>query len=389
MALALAVVVPLTSVACVSQAAQSVRGFELAEIRDSLAELPGVDTEARAADGTPLLAVDTLSDQEPAGIALSVPVHDTLSIKQVQGLFTSVIAAVDHEELSDELTLVRRGGTPSESTMGALLFPTERAYETVRHWWELSAQAGVSVMVRPKAEEAALLVDATDLPDHASEAVPSIDRLGSLLASPPPEHVLPEFEVWTVRDLGPEISLTARATHLVDQEIWDGLTAPALDGLVESIKFNDRSEFYRGRLMAGEDSADDRTMPDISEDTPPVATLSLADRSSPLLEPGAVRALHAVPGLRYLRLPLDADRELAIGYTIDLEMCSAEVSEARLRPGSEPEEAQPQATPATLTRSGSHTSTTTTPTTLRGAPSGVSDEANEAAWALWRLLGCD
>ena len=391
-ALSLVLVVPLATSACVTQVAQAVFGFETRQIRNSLAELPGVDTEARAADGTRLFAVTTRSDRWPM-LDVSVPVHDTLTETQFLEIFTSASAAIRAEDVAGEITFVRRSGSPSESSIRELLLSSDRIHEHLRYWWEASSQADVRVLSDIPMTDADLWVDASGLPDHASGAVPGIDRLKDLLDNPPPEHFSPEREVWTVRDRGPEVSLTARAAHLLDQQIWDGLTVPALNGLVESIKINDRSAFYRGHLMASERGVDHRIPSEAGEDSPPVATLHLADRSSPLLEPDAVRALHAVSGLRYLRLPLDIDSDFEWGYTIDLEMCSAEVSEQRLDEetggADNSEGTQSHSAPATLTRQDKRPSTTTTPTTHRPAPRGASDEANEAAWALWRLLGCE
>lgn len=391
-ALGLALVVPLTTSACVSQVAQAVFGFETRQIRNSLAELPGVDTEARAADGTRLFTVSTSSDYGPNRLDVSVPVHDTLTETQFLEIFTFATAAIRAEDLTGEITFVRRSGSPSESSIREFLLSTDQTYDQLRYWWELSAQAGVRVLMDIPMTDADVWVDASGLPDYASEAVPGIDRLRSMLDTPPPEPFSPEWEVWTVRDRGPEISLTARATHLLDQQIWDGLTAPALSGLVESIKINDRS-FYLDHLLTGERSAGHRILTPVGEDRPSVATLSLSDRSSPLLEPDAVRALQAVSGLRYLRLPLNDGPDFTRGYMIDLEMCSAEVSEQRLAAetgaAEDAEGSQSHSAPATLTRQDTRPSTTTTPTTHRPAPLGASDEATEVAWALWWILGCD
>lgn len=367
--------------------ATAVRGYDAHAILDTLAANPGVDTEARSVDGARIFAVNAYSDRKPTLLDLFVPVHDTLSDTEVLGIVDTAYAAIRAQDVMGQIILLRRGGTASESVIREILVPTDRTYDQLRWWWDLSSQDGVSIRMDERATDVDLLLDATDLPDRSPEAIPGIDRLRNLLDTAPPESSTSEYDVWTVRDRGPEITLTGRAAHLLDQATWDGLTGPALDGLVESIQINDRQNFYHGRLMASARGTDDR-LPGDGDESPSVVWLTLTDRTSPLLEAEAVRTLHATPGLRYLRLPLDTHDEYDPGYTIDLRRCSPEVSEERLRATLEPEDGAAPAAPATLARSDSRT-TTTEPSTLRRPPPGVSDEANEAAWEFWRLLGCD
>lgn len=398
-ALALLLVLPLAASGCALTALstaeraadKTVAELYLAEIRSTLTRSPGVDSRAVHRDGSPIFDIRHSQVPERSGIALTVPVKDDLPADSVLEILAAANEA-KHEARGNMITFVRRGGTGAESTVREPLYDTEATRNSIRHWWTMSTPPGVSVDQDAYRVGSALVVDATSIPDSSPHAVPAIDRLRNLLVDPPAEPTTSGYEQWTVRDRGPAITITARAGHLLDQDLWDGLTVPALDGLVESIDINSRDSGRMGETMTADRSHVLRDLPARGEETPASATVTLDNSESPLFSPEVIRALNAVPGLRYLQLKIDFRNPGDIGYTIDLARCSGETAEYRLAeadgtlPASAPAPASTSTSTSTATLSRPPSTTRTHP---RSAPGDATTEAMNTAWEFWDQLGCE
>lgn len=359
-----------------------------AEVLPNVATTPGIELGATYSDGTPVLTVGTGSTVTPALTEVTVPVENDLEADELLQIHNAAVAATNDppEHVLDfaKITFVRRSGTTSESTQSLLLHTNDSTYDSIRYWWELYADPDVVVNMGSGYPDPDLHIDASALPDSAPEAVPSIDRLQQILDHPPGDSIVPTLEQWTIRDRGPMIDITARETHLLERALWDHLTVPAPDGVVDSIQINNARSGRAGEIMTGDGRRIWNDVPEGDELTPTAATVTLTSLRSPLFDPEAIRALHAAtdPGLRYLQLRIDENDPEDIGYTIDLDMCSAELSEeliaADVASRSEP------APTATIARS-----TAATTKSLPGfAPGDATDDAVFAAREFWTLLGC-
>lgn len=362
-------------------------------VESQIEDIPGVDTTVTNDNGFPLYGASTSSGSVKHGPSgrMTLPLEDDLTADRVVEILHTAVEASGGSFESSTLTLIRRAGTDAESEYSGPISSTDRWMARARLWWELTTPQDVAVTYRTTTSSDDLVVDASGLPDDSPAARPSIDHLRELVSDglvPAPHRG--EDRGWTVtaRNRGPAVTLNRLDANTLDDEVWEALTVPALTGLVDDVKFNDPTSAAGGKGYDMSTSPRPSTKEPPSAPHPILVTLRVPPgQEEDLLDAEVVRALHAVPNLRFITLAFaDPDSYDDPSYAIDLDQCTLERTEDLIEEngGTVPSLAPPS---TSTSRGGREWATTPTSAPLR--PKGLMTVTmNEAAWTFWRHLGC-